>query len=260
MGVVYKAEDVKLHRIVALKFLPENFTVSEDETARFQREAEAISALNHPNIATIYEFDEAEGRKFLSLEFLPGGTLKAKVNRLLSRGEHFSLDEVLGYGIQMADGLAHAHRRQIVHRDVKTDNVMLTEEGRVKITYFGLAKFKGATHLTRTGSTLGTAAYMSPEQIQGREADNRSDLFSLGVVLYELTTCHLPFSGDHAGALAYSILQKDPIPVDTYRKGVPESFVRVIRRCLEKDRATRYQSADEVAADLRSVQQNAGDQ
>ena len=255
MGVVYKAEDLKLHRTVALKFFPDDLTVSEAAVARFQREADAISALSHPNIATMYDCDEADGRLFLALEYLPGGTLKAKVRRLLSEQSQFRIDEVVEYGIQLADGLAHAHRRRIVHRDIKTDNVMLTEEGKVKITDFGLAQLQGARQLTQGGSAIGTAAYMSPEQTRGEVVDHRSDIFSLGVVLYELLTTHLPFRGEHQAAFAYAITHEDPAPVSSFRPDVPEALVRILRQCLEKEREKRYQHADEVANALRGLQQ-----
>ncbi|HTP12268.1 MAG TPA: protein kinase [Bacteroidota bacterium] len=255
MGIVYRAEDLKLHRIVALKFFPEDVTVSEPAVERFQREAEAISAMNHPNIATLYDCDETDGRMFLALEFLPGGTLKSKVKRHRSKETQFTVKEVLDYGIQLAEGLAHAHKRQIVHRDVKTDNVMLTEEGRVKITDFGLAKLIGARQLTRSESTVGTAAYMSPEQIRAEVVDHRSDIFSLGVVLYELLTTHMPFRAEHEAALAYTIIHEDPSPVESYRTDAPEPLVRIIKQCLEKERERRYQNADEVAADLRRLRE-----
>ena len=201
MGVVYKAHDTKLDRNVALKFLPAYVTSSTDEIARFEQEAKAISALNHPNIATIFDIDEADGKKFLVLEFIPGGTLKSKLKKLKAEDKEFPIAEVIDYGIQMAEGLAHAHKHQIVHRDIKSDNVMLTDEGKMKITDFGLAKLRGTTHLTRTGSTIGTLSYMAPEQLRGEEIDHRADLFSLGVVLYEMATSRLPFRGEHEAAL-----------------------------------------------------------
>lgn len=254
MGVVYKAQDTKLDRLVALKFLPHQLLASPEEVARFQQEAKVISALNHPNIATIYDVDQADGQRFLVLEYLPGGTLKSKIKQLQSSGKEFSLSQIVDYGIQIAEGLAHAHRHGIVHRDIKTDNVMITEEGKVKITDFGLAKLKGTAQLTKTGSTVGTAAYMSPEQIRGEEADHRSDIFSFGIVLYELTTGHLPFRGEHEAALSYSIVNEEPVPLKSFRVTLPSSFGNIISRCLEKDRDKRYQHAEEIVTELRKVQ------
>jgi serine/threonine protein kinase/Flp pilus assembly protein TadD len=253
MGVVYKAEDTKLKRIVALKFLPVNLIASQEEISRFEQEAEAISALNHPNIETIYDVDEVNGQKFIVLEYIPGGTLKSKLKHLKSEDKSFSLSEVLDYGTQMAEGLAHAHRHQIIHRDVKTENIMLTEEGKVKLTDFGLAKLRGTVLKTKTGSTLGTAAYMSPEQVRGEEVDNRSDIFSFGVVLYELVTSHLPFQGEYEAALSYSILNENPPSIKSLRPDAPQALEKIINRCLEKDKTKRYQRADEIVADLRKV-------
>ncbi|MBI1803429.1 MAG: protein kinase [Ignavibacteria bacterium] len=254
MGIVYKAHDEKLDRMVALKFLPATVVSSQDEAVRFEREAKAISALNHPGIATIHDIDETDGKKFLVLEYISGGTLKSKLKKLKSDDKEFTVAEVIDYGIQMAEGLGHAHRHQIVHRDVKSDNVMLTEEGKVKITDFGLAKLRSTTHLTRTGSTIGTLAYMAPEQLRGEEIDHRADLFSLGVVLYEMATSRLPFRGEHEAALTYSIANEDPAPVKSLRPNLPPVLEQVITKCLQKDRALRYQSADEIVADLRTLQ------
>jgi serine/threonine protein kinase/tetratricopeptide (TPR) repeat protein len=254
MGVVYKAQDTKLDRLVALKFLPANLAASQEEIARFHQEAKAISALNHPNIATLYDFDEVNGQRFLVLEYIPGGTLKSRLKQLKSEDREFSVAEVIDYGIQMSEGLAHAHKHQIVHRDVKTENMMLTEEGKVKLTDFGLAKLRGGVQITKSGSTLGTAAYMSPEQIRGEEADNRSDIFSLGVVLYEITTSHLPFSGDYEAALSYSILNENPPSVKSVRSDAPPELEQFISHCLEKEESKRYQSTDEIAAELRKMQ------
>jgi len=256
MGVVYEAEDLKLHRTVALKFLPEEFNASTEDITRFEQEAQAISALNHPHIATIYDIDEAEGRRFLTLEFISGGTLKSMVKQLNAEGREIPIPDVVEYAIQMADGLAHAHREGIIHRDIKTDNVMLTKDGSVKLTDFGLAKLKGKGQITRTGSTLGTAAYVSPEQLRSEESDTRSDIFSLGVVLYELLTGHLPFRGDHESALTYSIAHEAPTPVDAYRKNVPRELTGIIQKCLDKDKTKRYQNAESTASDLRALQQS----
>ena len=255
MGVVYKAHDTKLDRIVALKFLPQQITVSDEDQSRFLLEARAISTLNHPNIATIYDIDEVDGQTFLVLEYIPGGTLKSTLKYLKSEDKEFSLAEVLDYGIQAAEALAHAHRHQIIHRDVKTDNLMLTDEGKLKLTDFGLAKFRGSAQVTKTGTTVGTAAYMSPEQIRGEEIDQRSDIFSFGIVLYELLTSHLPFRGEFETALSYSILNENAPPVKSLRKDAPEALEKVINQCLEKEKTKRYQSTDDLVAELRKVQQ-----
>ncbi len=255
MGVVYKAQDLKLDRLVALKFLPQQLLASPEEIARFQQEAKAISALNHPNIATIHDIDEAKDQKFLVLEYLPGGTLKSKVKHLQSSDKELSPTEVIEYGLQIAEGLAHAHRHGIIHRDVKTDNMMFTEDGKVKITDFGLAKLRGSAQLTKTGSTMGTAAYMSPEQVLGEDVDHRSDIFSLGIVLYELATGRLPFRGEHEAALSYSIVNEDPFPIKSLRSNLPSSLEKVIYHCLEKDTEKRFQSVEEIATELRRVQQ-----
>jgi serine/threonine protein kinase/Flp pilus assembly protein TadD len=259
MGVVYKALDTKLDRIVALKFLPAGVVSSPDEIARFEQEAKAISALNHPNVATIHDINEANGTRFLVLEFIPGGTLKSKLKTQRENGKQFSIEEAINYGIQIAEGLASAHREGIIHRDVKSDNAMLTKDGNVKLTDFGLAKLQNAAQRTKRGSTVGTAAYMSPEQMRGDEVDARSDLFSLGVLLYELTTMHMPFRGEHDAALAYSIVNEEPQPITLFRQNVPDMLSAVIAKCLEKDPTKRYQTADDVAQDLRNLnRQSAG--
>ncbi len=254
MGIVYRAHDTKLDRDVALKFLPTNLVLSPEEITRFELEAKTISALNHPNIATIHDIDEVNGQRYLVLEYIPGGTLQSRLKQLRSEDKEFSVGEVVNYGIQIAEALSHAHRHQIIHRDVKTDNIMLTEDGKVKLTDFGLAKILGPAHLTKTGSTLGTAAYMSPEQVRGEEIDHRSDIFSLGVVLYELATSHLPFRGEFETALSYSILNENPSGVTSVRKSVPQSLERIISRCLEKEKGKRYQNTDHIVAELKNVQ------
>ena len=252
MGVVYKAHDTKLDRTVALKFLPKSAFHSTDELVRFQQEAKALSSLNHGNIATIHDFEVSDDYRFIVLEYLPGGTLRARIQSLESSGSHLPFPDVMNFGIQIAGALGHAHRRGIIHRDVKTDNVMLTDEGHVKLTDFGLAKLRGISTLTKAGTTVGTAAYMSPEQINGEDVDFRSDIFSLGIVLYELTTGHLPFPGDHEAALSYSIVNKDPLPLDTFRSSVPDSLSAIITRCLQKEKDKRFQSADEVVDALKT--------
>jgi len=256
MGVVYKAHDTKLDRDVALKFLPTNLTASPEELTRFELEAKAISALNHPNIATIYDVDEVNGQRYLVLEYIPCGTLKSRLKQLKSEDKGFSIHEVLGFGVQIAEGLAHAHRQGIIHRDVKTENMMLTGEGKIKLTDFGLAKLRGSVQITKTGSTLGTAAYMSPEQIRGEEVDQRSDIFSFGIVLYELVTSHLPFRGEFEAALSYSILNENPPSISSLRRKVPQSLEQVINRCLEKDKTKRYQSTNEIITELKNVERD----
>ncbi|MBI4429788.1 MAG: serine/threonine protein kinase, partial [Ignavibacteriales bacterium] len=255
MGVVYKAQDLKLNRTVALKFLPGELRTSQEEIKRFHQEASALSALNHPNIATIYDIDEADGKRFIALEYLPGGTVKSKLKDLHSGGRELPLAQVVEYGVQIAEALSHAHKRNIVHRDVKTDNLLLTEDRKVKITDFGLAKLRGDVEITKTGSTVGTPAYMSPEQIRGEEIDQRSDIFSFGIVLYELTTGRLAFRGEHEAALTYSIVNDDPISIGTLRPTIPAEWERLILKCLEKNKNQRYGSCDQIVADLRSVQQ-----
>jgi len=196
MGVVYKAQDTKLKRTVALKFLPQELLCDSESKTRFIHEAQAASALNHPNITTIYEIDEVNQKCFISMEYVDGNSLKELIYK-----RTFAIDEILAIALKIAEGLKAAHKKEIVHRDVKSDNVMVTDEGEVKIMDFGLAKLKGVTKLTKTGTTLGTLQYMSPEQAQGIEVDQRSDIFSFGVVLYEMITGQLPFKGEHEAAL-----------------------------------------------------------
>jgi len=249
MGVIYKAQDTKLDRIVALKFLPKYLLCDEEAKTRFVHEAKAASALNHPNITTIHEIDEVEGECFISMEYIEGNSLKELIHK-----ETLAIDEILAIALQIAEGLKAAHKKEIVHRDVKSDNVMVTDEGEVKIMDFGLAKLKGVTKLTKTGTTLGTLQYMSPEQAQGKEADHRSDIFSFGVVLYEMVTGQLPFKGEHEAAVIYSIVNETPEPLARYKANVPERLQRIVDKTLEKDRNIRYQSAAEVIADLKGLQ------
>jgi serine/threonine protein kinase/Tfp pilus assembly protein PilF len=246
MGVVYKAQDTKLDRIVALKFLPQHLTSDLVEKERFVHEAKAASALNHPNITTIHEIDEFEGQMFIVMEYCEGKTLKQIVEK-----ETLSIRKVLDIGIQICEGLTIAHEKGIVHRDIKSVNIMLTPRGQVKIMDFGLAKLKGATKLTETRSTLGTAAYMSPEQAQGEEVDQRSDIFSFGVVLYELLTGKLPFGGEHHAAIIYSIINEEPQPVSRYNNQVSTELERIVFKALAKDKDDRYQHIDDLLADLR---------
>ena len=249
MGVVYRAQDTKLDRIVALKFLPKHLLCDEEAKARFVHEAKAASALDHPNIGTIYEIDEAEGECFISMVYIKGQSLKE-----LIRDKKLSLEEILRIAIQISEGLHNAHKKGITHRDIKSDNIMLTPEGIVKIMDFGLAKLKGAPKLTRAGTTTGTMQYMSPEQAQGMEVDQRSDIFSFGVVLYEMITGQLPFKGEHEAAIIYSILNETPEPLARYKSNVPEGLQRIVNKALKKDLGTRYQSAADMTADLKGLQ------
>jgi len=248
MGIVYKAHDTKLDRDVALKFLPTNLTTDPAARERFIHEAKAASALSHPNICGIHAIEEFEQQHFIDMEFLEGKTL----GELLKEKE-LSLKEIVGIVLQIAQGLNAAHKKGIVHRDIKPDNIMVTSERLVKIMDFGLAKLKGSSKLTRTHSTLGTLSYMSPEQACGEEIDQRTDIFSLGAVLYEMVTGRQPFKGEHEAAIMYSVMNETPDPLARYKTDVPDELQRVIDKALAKEREKRYQHVDEMEADLRSV-------
>ncbi len=253
MGVVYKAHDTKLDRIVALKFLPQRLTGDSNEKERFYHEARAAAALTHQNVAVIYEIGEHEDRVFIAMEYVEGRTLKHLVEK---ESDSLSIKKVLDISTQVCDGLAAAHEKGIVHRDIKSDNIMLTPKGQVKIMDFGLAKLKGASKLTKEGSTIGTAAYMSPEQAQGEDVDRRSDIFSFGVVLYELLTAHLPFRGEHQAALLYSVVNEDPQPIARFNDKVSPELERNVFKALAKDKEDRYQHIDDLLADLRRERKN----
>ena len=251
MGVVYKAQDTKLQRPVALKFLPPHIAGSPEEKTRFIHEAQSASALNHTNVTTIYGIEESSEGLFIVMEYVEGRTLKQMIEK-----ETFSIKKVLEIGIQVCEGIAMAHEKGVVHRDIKSDNIMLTPRGQVKIMDFGLAKLKGTTKITHTGSTLGTAAYMSPEQAQGEEVDQRSDIFSFGVVMYELLTGQLPFKGEHQAAVIYSIMNETPEPLARYKAGVPDELQRVVDKALAKNQDERYQHMDDMLADLRKLKRS----
>jgi TolB-like protein/tetratricopeptide (TPR) repeat protein len=248
MGIVYKAIDNKLKRTVALKFLPFEWTYDLQAKERFVREAQAAAALDHPNICTVYEIDEDEGRMFISMAFVEGETLKARLDRGLLK-----IDEAIGLGLQVAEGLKEAHKKGIIHRDIKSANIMVTEKGQAKIMDFGLARVRGGTLLTKEGMTLGTVAYMSPEQARGEAVDHRSDVWSLGVVFYEMLSGQLPFKGEHDQAVIYSILKESPPPIAISRPEVPPSIEHVVGKALEKNPDQRYQSIEEFIDDLRSI-------
>lgn len=248
MGVVYKALDTELNRDVAIKFLPSHIASNEEERQRFKVEAQAAAALNHPNIGTIYSIEKINNETFISMEFIEGQELKEKIE-----SGPLTIDETLILAIQISKGLQAAHEKGVVHRDIKSANIMLTDKGDVKIMDFGLAKVRGGPKLTKEQSTLGTAAYMSPEQASGEEVDFRSDIFSLGVLLYEMLTGQLPFKGDYDQAVTYSVLHEDPEPITGLRTGIPMEFERIVNKCLKKDVAGRYQHATELIADLSEL-------
>jgi len=251
MGEVYLAVDSKLDRKVALKFLPPQMSAQPDAKARFLQEARAASALNHPNVCTIYDIQEHEGQLFIVMEYVEGQTLR-------NHKQPFTLKQVVEIGVQVADGLAAAHEKGIVHRDIKTENIMIRKDGIVQIMDFGLAKLHGASRLTKEGSTVGTVGYSSPEQIQGQDTDHRTDLFSLGVVLYELLSGELPFKGVHETAIMYEIVNVDPQPLSAIRPDFDPELDRIILDCLQKDPDERCQSAKEVARDLRRFKVSSG--
>jgi serine/threonine protein kinase/tetratricopeptide (TPR) repeat protein len=249
MGVVYKAEDTRLRRSVALKFLPPDLTRESEAKERFIKEAQAAAALNHSNICTIYEINESDDRIFIAMEYLEGQDLKDRIT-----SGPMKLSEVIGIGTQVAEGLREAHEKNIVHRDIKPANIMITAKGQTKVMDFGLAKLGGQTKITREGTTLGTVSYMSPEQARGDEVDHRSDIWSLGIVLYETVTGKPPFKGEYEQAVMYSIMNDDPEPLTGLRTGVPLEFERIILKCIEKNPAERYQTATDLLADFHHLQ------
>ncbi len=253
MGVVYKAEDIKLKRTVALKFLPKGLVAHEPERVRFLQEAQAASALNHPNVCTIYDILEEGGQQFIVMEYVDGVTLREKIAGARD-ATTLQLSDTLTSAIQIGEALQEAHSHGIVHRDVKPENIMINRKNQVKVMDFGLAKLKGSLKLTKTSSTVGTLAYMAPEQIQSGEIDARSDIFSFGIVLFEMVTGRLPFRGEHEAALVYSIVNEEPEPIERYRPDLSPLLSNIIQRSLEKDPNDRYQSAGDMVIELRRVQ------
>jgi len=250
MGVVYKAEDTKLERTVALKFLS-LASIGDEEKKRFKREAKAAASLNHPNIATIHAIDETDDQTFIAMEYIEGKSLEELLGA--DGGKPMPFDKAIDYATQTAAGLQAAHKKGVTHRDIKSANIMITEDGQVKIMDFGLAKLAHRSKLTQLGTTLGTAAYMSPEQSRGENTDHRADIWSLGVVLYEMISGQMPFKGDYEQAVIYSIQNEEPEPLTSLRTGVPIALDGIIAKALSKDPDTRYQHVDELPADLKGI-------
>jgi len=251
MGVVYKANDTKLERTVAIKFLPHHISVNSEERQRFKIEAKAAAALNHPNITTIYAIEEFDKEMFIVMEYIDGNELKDKIN-----SGSISTDEAINIATQIAEGLDAAHKKGIIHRDIKSSNIMITKGGKVKIMDFGLAKIKGGTELTKIGSTVGTAAYMSPEQAKGEEVDNKTDIWSFGVVLYEMLSGTLPFKGDYEQVVLYSIINDNALPLNNQKSNSLNNLNQIISKMIEKDLNDRYQDMTEVLLDLLNLQSN----
>jgi len=248
MGVVYKAEDLKLRRLVALKFLTPQAVGDEVEKQRLIHEAQAAAALDHPNICTIYEVDEADGQVFIAMQFVEGHTLKERI-----RSAPLTIQEALDLGIQVANALQDSHQKGVVHRDIKSANIMVTEKGQAMIMDFGLAQLSGQTKVTKTGTTVGTPAYMAPEQARGEHTDQRADLWSLGVVVFEMVTAKLPFRGKSELAVLYSILNDTPPQMGNFRTGVHPGLEQIVQKALRKSPTERYHTAAEMVADLEAV-------
>jgi len=249
MGIVYKAQDTKLDRFVALKFLPSHLTKSDADKARFLQEAKAAAALNHTNVCTIHEIHDEGENPFIVMEYVEGETLQARIKE---KGK--GIKQIINIAIQIAEALKAAHKKGIIHRDIKSENIMVTETGQVKVMDFGLARMRGAAKLTKTGSTIGTVAYMSPEQAKGDQVGKWTDIWSFGVVLYEMSTGQLPFSGDYDQAVIYAILNEEPEPPSSVNSGIPSELDQMIIKAMKKEIKNRYQKIDNIINDLKSLE------
>ncbi|MBP1653827.1 MAG: protein kinase, partial [Bacteroidetes bacterium] len=258
MGVVYKAHDSTLDRTVALKLVPEAKGASTEQRLRLLTEARAAAGLNHPNICTVYEVGEDAGVQYIAIEYVEGLTLREYIQQRRGEAPGLTIPDAASIAAQVADALEEAHKRGIVHRDIKSENIMINTRGQVKVMDFGLARLAGAARLTKTSSTVGTLAYMPPEAIQGGQVDARSDLFSLGAVLYEMVAGKVPFRGEHEASMMYSILNEEPVSLIEILPDAPPDLQHIINRSLEKDPADRYQSAADMAIDLRRLKKDTG--
>jgi len=248
MGVVYLAQDLELHRHVVLKFLPSFLAADKNFQDRFKREARAAASLNHPNIITIYEIGVHKGQSYIAMEYIRGESLRERISRAA-----LSLKQILDYSSQLCDALSKAHDAGIVHRDIKSDNILIDDHDKIRIVDFGLAKLKNASRLTKTPSTMGTLCYSSPEHFKGLDVDHRGDIWSVGVVLYEMITGHMPFSGEYESALIYSVLNEKPVPIASYKADIPNGLPCIISRALNKDITFRYQDIKDLLADLKEI-------
>ena len=256
MGVVYLAEDTKLERKVAIKFLPKHVAANPEERKRFKIEAKAAAALNHPNISTIHTIEETteflkSGETFLVMEYIDGMELKSLI--VLGIDTPFQVSDILNYAIQIAEGIDAAHKKGIIHGDIKSSNIMVTKTGNVKVMDFGLAQIKGMKYAAETGSTAGTTPYMSPEQLQGEPLDQRSDIWSFGIVLYEMISSALPFKGDYEQAISYSIVNENQKPLSIYRNDLPDKLISIINKCLSKEKEERYNTIEETLSELKML-------